>query len=84
MQTPDSNGLIDFNYFQIPGSPPNYEAGEYAVIVTWNNSFSNFKLNETGIKRTEIPIKIDFLLYKSKYNFLIVMRMIIKQIGENN
>ncbi|KKM74277.1 hypothetical protein LCGC14_1401920, partial [marine sediment metagenome] len=49
MQSPDSSGLIDFNYFQIPSSPPNYEAGEYEVIVTWNNSFSNFKLNETGI-----------------------------------
>ena len=48
-QSPDSNGLIDFNYFQIPSLPPSYEAGEYEVIVTWNNSFSNFKLNETGI-----------------------------------
>ncbi len=49
MQSPDSNGLIDFNYFQIPGSPPNYEAGEYEVIITWNNSYSTFGLNETGI-----------------------------------
>ena len=49
MQSPDSNGLIDFNYFQVPSSPPNYEAGEYEVIITWNNSFSTFKLNETGI-----------------------------------
>ncbi|MFW9900560.1 MAG: hypothetical protein ACFFDY_04660, partial [Candidatus Thorarchaeota archaeon] len=49
LQSPDSNGYVDFAYFQIPKNPPNYEVGEYEVIITWNNSYSIFGLNETGI-----------------------------------
>ncbi|MFX0010108.1 MAG: hypothetical protein ACFE9R_07325, partial [Candidatus Hermodarchaeota archaeon] len=49
LKSPDSNGLIQFDAFQIPDSSPYYEAGQYQAIVTWNNSYSNFGLNETGI-----------------------------------
>ncbi|NVM37834.1 MAG: hypothetical protein HWN81_19740 [Candidatus Lokiarchaeota archaeon] len=49
LQSPDSNGIVDFDYFQIPIAPLNYEAGEYEVIITWNNSYCSFGLNETGI-----------------------------------
>jgi hypothetical protein len=45
----DSNGDVFFNLFQIPSTPPNYEVGEYEVIITWNNSHSGYGLNETGI-----------------------------------
>ncbi|MFX1301959.1 MAG: hypothetical protein ACFE9X_01245 [Promethearchaeota archaeon] len=49
LKTPDINGFVYFDYFQIPTSPPNYEVGEYEAIVTWNNSYSTYGLNETGI-----------------------------------
>ncbi|MFX0076471.1 MAG: hypothetical protein ACFE96_13600 [Candidatus Hermodarchaeota archaeon] len=45
----DSNGNIFFNLLQIPSNSPNYEVGEYEAIVTWNNSYSGYSLNETGI-----------------------------------
>jgi hypothetical protein len=47
--SPDDNGNVYFDSFKIPVLPPDYEAGEYEVIVTWNNSYSNFGLNETGV-----------------------------------
>ncbi len=47
--TVDSNGIVKFNPFQIPSTPPEYEVGEYEVIITWNNSYSSFSLNETGV-----------------------------------
>lgn len=48
-KSPDANGFIYFDYFQIPLSPPDYEVGEYDAIITWNNSHSIYGLNETGI-----------------------------------
>ncbi len=45
----DSNGVVKFTPFQIPSTPPEYEVGEYEVIITWNNSYSSFGLNETGV-----------------------------------
>ncbi len=57
IQSPDSNGLVDFNYFQIPSTPPNYEVGEYEAIITWNNSYSIFGLNETGIITKTFTVK---------------------------
>ncbi len=42
-------GMVYFDPFQIPNSPPGYEVGEYQAIITWNNSYSNFDLNETGL-----------------------------------
>ncbi|MBA7632324.1 hypothetical protein ES703_39868 [subsurface metagenome] len=47
----DSSGYVQFNAFQIPSVPPNYEVGEYEAIITWNNSYSLYGLNETGIWR---------------------------------
>jgi len=46
---PDSNGYVKFNPIRIPSTPPNYEEGQYEVIITWNNSHSSYGLNETGI-----------------------------------
>ncbi|MFX0139741.1 MAG: hypothetical protein ACFFDN_39240, partial [Candidatus Hodarchaeota archaeon] len=48
-KSPDTNGFIYFDFFQIPASPPNYKVGEYEAIITWNNSYSDYGLNETGI-----------------------------------
>ena len=45
----DSNGNVNFDLFQIPSTPPNYEVGEYEAIITWNNTHSGYGLNETGI-----------------------------------
>ncbi len=45
----DAIGNLYFESFQIPSNPPNYEVGQYKIIVTWNNSYSNYGLNETGI-----------------------------------
>ena len=45
----DSNGIVTFNPFQIPATPPDYEVGEYEAIIMWNNSYSSFSLNETGV-----------------------------------
>ncbi|GAG79855.1 unnamed protein product, partial [marine sediment metagenome] len=49
LKSPDANGYVYFDSFQIPNSPPNYEIGEYEAIITWNNSYSTFGLNETGV-----------------------------------
>ncbi|MFX1496751.1 MAG: hypothetical protein ACFFBH_04420 [Promethearchaeota archaeon] len=49
MSQVDSNGMVYFNTFQIPNNPPNYDVGLYDAIITWNNSYSNFGFNESGI-----------------------------------
>ena len=41
--------MIYFDPIMIPNDNPNYEVGEYEAIITWNNSYSSFGLNETGI-----------------------------------
>ena len=46
---PDINGMVNFNLFQIPINPPNYKEGLYEAIVTWNNSYSTFGFNESGL-----------------------------------
>ncbi len=45
----NDNGFVYFDPIIIPNNVPNYEAGEYEAIITWNNSYSSFGLNETGI-----------------------------------
>lgn len=45
----NTNGDVIFNPFQIRYNPPNYEVGEYQAIITWNNSYSIYGFNETGI-----------------------------------
>ncbi|MFW9878827.1 MAG: hypothetical protein ACFFG0_37585, partial [Candidatus Thorarchaeota archaeon] len=49
LKSPDSSGIVYFDYFQIPYTSPNYKTGVYEVIITWDNSYSSFGLNETGI-----------------------------------
>lgn len=45
----DLNGMVSFDLLQIPNNPPNYEEGLYEAIVTWNNSYSVYGFNETGL-----------------------------------
>ncbi|MFX0033405.1 MAG: hypothetical protein ACFE9P_12135 [Candidatus Hermodarchaeota archaeon] len=42
-------GMVYFDPIMIPSDKPNYEVGNYNAIITWNNSYSSFNLNETGI-----------------------------------
>ncbi|TKJ23798.1 MAG: hypothetical protein CEE43_01155 [Promethearchaeota archaeon Loki_b32] len=42
-------GMVYFDPILIPSDGSNYKVGEYHAIVTWNNSYSNFNFNETGI-----------------------------------
>jgi hypothetical protein len=58
----DSNGNVNFIPFQIPTAPPNYGVGEYKAIITWNNSYSIFGLNETGIIYKKFNIIHDSIL----------------------
>ena len=53
----DSNGMVYFDYFQVPMNTPNYEVGEYDVIISWNNSYSNFGLNESGVIYKKFTVK---------------------------
>jgi len=48
-KSPLADGTIFFDPFLIPSSPPAYEVGEYDAIITWNNSYSSYGLNETGV-----------------------------------
>ncbi|MCK4238787.1 MAG: hypothetical protein KAX33_06680, partial [Candidatus Lokiarchaeota archaeon] len=48
-KSPHADGFIYFDPFLIPSSPPAYEVGEYNAIITWNNSYSGYGLNETGV-----------------------------------
>jgi len=48
-KSPLADGTIFFDPFLIPSSPPAYEVGEYDAIITWNNSYSGYGLNETGV-----------------------------------
>ncbi|MFX1384509.1 MAG: hypothetical protein ACFFBP_18950 [Promethearchaeota archaeon] len=56
IKTPNANGYVYFDPVQIPNSPPDYEVGVYEAIITWNNSYSNFGLNETGIIYKEFTV----------------------------
>jgi len=53
----DSNGIVYFNPIRIPTTSPNYEVGNYEVIVTWNNSHSTYEMNETGIIYKTLRVK---------------------------
>ena len=55
-KSPDANGYVYFDYFQIPTSPPFYEVGEYETIITWNNSYNTYGLNETGIFSSKFTV----------------------------
>lgn len=62
MTSVDKDGLVQFDIFQIPVEPPNYEVGMYKIIVYWNNSYNNFQLNETGIILGEFEVSHDSIL----------------------
>ncbi len=61
-KSPDANGYIYFDYFKIPTSSPNYVVGKYEAIITWNNSYSSFGLNETGVICKEFTVIHDSIL----------------------
>ena len=44
-----TNGLIQFETFQIPGSYPFYQEGNYQAIIGWNNTFASNPTNESGL-----------------------------------
>ena len=69
--TIDSNGNVYFNYFMIPPNPPDYQAGVYEAIITWNNSHSNRGLNETGLIYKEFTVIHDSILEPDDGNFFI-------------
>jgi len=48
-KSPLEDGTIYFDPFLIPSSPPAYEVGVYDAIITWNNSYTSYGLNETGV-----------------------------------
>ncbi|MFX0082754.1 MAG: hypothetical protein ACFE94_13470 [Candidatus Hodarchaeota archaeon] len=66
LKSPDSNGYIYFDNFQIPSLPPNYEVGEYQAIITWNNSYIS-GLNETGVICKDFTIIHKSLLISDQY-----------------
>ncbi|MBA7538188.1 hypothetical protein ES705_30462 [subsurface metagenome] len=63
MKTVNDTGWVYFNPFMIPDSVPYYEAGQYEAIITWNNSYSSFDLNETGVIYKKFTVIHDSLLY---------------------
>jgi len=63
MKTVNDTGWVYFNPFMIPDSVPYYEAGQYEAIITWNNSYSSFDLNETGVIYKRFTVIHDSLLY---------------------
>ncbi len=52
----NDTGWIYFDPIMIPSDVPNYEAGKYEAIITWNNSYSSFGINETGIIYKEFTV----------------------------
>ena len=65
----DINGYVNFNPIQIPSIPPNYEVGEYQVIVSWNNSHSGLGLNESGFIFKTFRVKHESSLTPEKGSF---------------
>ncbi|MGQ4875211.1 MAG: hypothetical protein ACP6IY_14185 [Promethearchaeia archaeon] len=53
----DNNGFINFTVFQIPNiNNPKYIAGEYNIIIIWNNTYNSGALNETGLIITKFIV----------------------------
>ncbi|MFX0141571.1 MAG: hypothetical protein ACFFDN_48485, partial [Candidatus Hodarchaeota archaeon] len=69
LKSPDSNGYVYFDHFRIPTTPPNYEVGEYEAIISWNNSYSGYGLNETGIIYKKFTVIHKSLLTPDQYYF---------------
>ncbi|MHA1148858.1 MAG: COG1470 family protein [Promethearchaeota archaeon] len=67
----DPNGNIHFNVIKIPTSGPNYQVGQYEVIVTWNNSYSTYGFNETGIVTSKFIVIHESTLSPDNNNYFI-------------
>jgi hypothetical protein len=67
----EANGLVYFDPFIIPNTLPYYAAGEYEAIITWNNTYSTYGLNETGVIYKKFNVVHDALLYPDEGLFFI-------------
>ena len=63
MKSVDNTGMVYFSPILIPDDIPNYKAGEYEAIITWNNSYSSFGINESGDVHKKFTVIHDSLLY---------------------
>ncbi len=63
IKTVDNTGMVYFDPILIPDDIPNYKAGEYEAIITWNNSYSSFGTNESGIVHKKFTVIHDSVLY---------------------
>ena len=64
-----TTGMVSFNPILIPFDEPNYEVGEFQAIVSWNNSYSSFNLNETGIIYKSFTVKHNSSLIPDEYYY---------------
>jgi len=67
----DDTGVVYFDPIRIPDDVPNYETGVYEAIITWNNSYSFFSSNETGIIYKTFIVVHESLLYPDQGIFFI-------------
>ncbi len=67
----DDTGMVFFDPIMIPDDVPNYETGEYEAIITWNNSYSFFGSNETGVIYKKFIVIHEALLYPDQGTFFI-------------
>ena len=68
-KTLQDDGIVYFEPFQVPESGPNYLVGEYEALITWNNSYSSFGLNETGIIVKRFLVKHNSILIPDENYF---------------
>ncbi len=54
--TPDSGGVIQFAPLQIPLTGVDYVAGDYKILIQWNNTLGMFSFNETSLFVTSVRI----------------------------
>jgi len=69
LRSVDSNGMVYFDVFQIPVNPPNYEVGLYQAVVTWNNSYSGYGFNESGLIYKNFRVIHDSILTPESYYY---------------
>ncbi|MBD3256276.1 MAG: hypothetical protein GF383_14355, partial [Candidatus Lokiarchaeota archaeon] len=68
----NSDGLVNFSAIDIPNTvSANYVAGKYEILVTWNNSYSQLGINETGIITKYFIIQHDSILKPEDQNYYI-------------
>ncbi|MBD3349901.1 MAG: hypothetical protein GF364_00265 [Candidatus Lokiarchaeota archaeon] len=54
--TNQGEGIANFSRIYLPTSGANYQVGDYEIFVTWNNSYSSFGLNETGVYKASCSL----------------------------